>query len=71
MALTIIAYYLSGPTGGSVAGRELTNGPLSGKDPILEMVSIFEYVLDKSNCRYNNGEVYTFQEASRSTYVPG
>ena len=61
----------SGPTGVSPFDKEIKNGPLSGKDPILEMVSIFEYVLEKSNCRYNNGEVYQFEVASKSTYVPG
>ena len=35
--------------------KEVSNGPLSGKDPILEMVSIFEYVLDKSNCSTTMG----------------
>ena len=62
--------YPSGPTGVSHLEEEVRIWPLSGKDPILEKVSIFEYVLDKSNCRCNNGEMYQFVEKASSPSKP-
>ena len=62
----------AGPT--AVTNREPTSsltGALAGNDPMLQMVSILTYALDKSNSRYNNGNVYQFVEGSMSTYISG
>lgn len=63
--------YFTGPTEVTVVDKPTPTGPLAVKDPILEMVNILTYVLDKANCRYNSGQVYQFETSSRSTYVCG
>ena len=36
---------------------------------LVEMLDIFKYALEKSNCRYFKGRVYQFEPASVSSYT--
>ena len=61
---------LTGPRGGveerNSAGASAV--PMAVNNPIVDMVNIFNYAMEKANCRYREGRVYQFVPGSVTTY---
>ena len=51
-----------------LASVPLVSGENKG-NKLVEMLDIFNYALDKANCRYYKGRVYQFEPASVSSYT--